>query len=179
MDLELTKEQAMFRDMAREFSRREILPTARERDREGKFFPDLIRKMGEQGLLAIKTPKEYGGLDLDWMTMGLVAEEIACIDFSVSMTFFSQTSLEAIPILTVGSDEQKRKYVPPVIQGKMIGCMAAVEPNVGSDATAVETTAVRDGDGWVLNGNKTWITTIDSIHNILKLIRICDLVCVV
>jgi glutaryl-CoA dehydrogenase (non-decarboxylating) len=158
MDLELTKEQAMFRDMAKEFAQREILPTARERDREGKFFPDLIRKMGEQGLFAIKIPKEYGGFDLDWMTLGLVAEEISYVDFSVGITYYIQTSLEAMPILTAGTEEQKQKYVPPVAQGKMIGCTAAVEPNVGSDATAVETSAVRDGDYWVLNGNKTWIS---------------------
>ena len=158
MDLELTKEQAMLRDMAKEFVQREILPTARERDREGKFFPDLIRKMGEQGLFAIKIPKEYGGLDLDWMTLGLVTEEISSIDFSVAMTYFCQTSLEAMPVLTAGNEEQKKKYVPDLVQGKTIGCLAAVEPNVGSDATAVETMAIRDGDWWVLNGNKTWIT---------------------
>ena len=158
MELELTKEQAMFRDMAKEFAQREISPSCKERDREGKFFPDLMRKMGEQGLFAIKIPKEYGGFDLDWMTMGLVAEEISCIDFSVGITYFIQTSLEAMPVLTAGTEEQKKKYVPAVAQGKMIGCTAAVEPNVGSDATAVETSAVRDGDYWVLNGNKTWIT---------------------
>lgn len=158
MDLELTKEQAMFRDMAKEFAQREILPGARERDREGKFFPDLILKMGEQGLFAIKIPQQYGGLDLDWMTLGLAAEEISYVDFSAAITFFIQTSLEAMPILTGGTEEQKKKYVPDLVQGKLIGCTAAVEPNVGSDATAVETTAVRDGDYWVLNGNKTWIT---------------------
>ncbi len=158
MDLELTKEQAMFRDMAKEFAQREVLPSVQQRDREGKFFPDLMEKMGQQGLFAIKIPQAYGGFDLDWMTMGLVAEELCCVDFSVGLTYFIQTSLEAMPVLTAGTEEQKQKFVPAVAQGKMIGCTAAVEPNVGSDATAVETTAVRDGDDWVLNGNKTWIT---------------------
>jgi alkylation response protein AidB-like acyl-CoA dehydrogenase len=158
VDLELTTEQAMFRDMAREFAQREILPTARQRDRESSFSTDLIGKMGAQGLFAIKIPREYGGLDLDWMTLGLVAEEISYVDFSVSMTYFIQTSLEAMPILTAGNEEQKQKYIPDLVQGKTIGCLAAVEPNAGSDATAVETSAVRNGDWWILNGNKTWIT---------------------
>ncbi len=158
MDLEFTQEQKMFKDMAKEFAQREILPSVQERDRSGKFFPDLIRKMGEQGLFAVKIPKEYGGIELDWTTLGLVAEEFAAVDFSVALTYYIQTSLEAMPVLTAGTEEQKQKYVPPIVEGKMIGCTAAVEPNVGSDAISVETSAVRDGDYWVLNGNKTWIT---------------------
>ena len=162
MDFALTQEQQMFRDMAKEFCQREIAPTARERDREEKFFPDLIRKMGEQGLLGVKIPEEFGGLNQDWITLGLIAEQMAYVDFSVGITYFIQTSLEAMPILMAGTDEQKKKYVPDLVQGKIIGCLAAVEPNVGCDATAVETTAVADGDSWVLNGNKTWIT--NAVH---------------
>lgn len=158
MDLELTQKQILFRDMAKEFAAREIAPTAKERDREGKFFQELIRKIGEKGLFSIMVPKEYGGFDLDWTTMGLVAEQFAYVDFSVGLTFFIQTSLEVMPILIGGDDTQKKKYIPELGQGKKIGCLAAVEPNVGSDATAIETTAVLDGDSWVLNGNKTWIT---------------------
>jgi alkylation response protein AidB-like acyl-CoA dehydrogenase len=158
MDFELTQEQKMFQDMAKEFAQREIAPIARDLDREEKFPRDLIPKMGEQGLFAIKIPSEYGGMDLDWTTLGLVTEQFASVDFSTALTFFIQTSLEAMPILTAGTEEQKKKYVPALVQGKIMGCTAAVEPNVGSDATAVETTAVLDGDSWVLNGNKTWIT---------------------
>jgi alkylation response protein AidB-like acyl-CoA dehydrogenase len=158
MDLELTKEQAMFRDMAREFALREILPTARERDREARFFPEIIKKSGQQGLTGVKVPQEYGGLGLDWLTLGLIAEQICYFDFAVGITLFSQTSLEVMPILSAGDDSQKKKYLPPLGRGEIVGCFAAVEPNAGSDATAIETTAVLDGDQWVLNGNKTWIT---------------------
>lgn len=158
MDFTLTNEQAMFRDMAKEFAEREVAPTARDRDREERFFPEIMAKMADQGFFAIKVPQEMGGLGLDWMTMGLVAEQLAAVDFSVGLTFYIQTSLEIMPILLAGTDEQKQKYIPDLMTGKKIGCLAAVEPNAGSDATSVQTTAVLEGDEWVLNGNKTWIT---------------------
>ena len=158
MDLELTKEQAMFRDMAKEFAQREILPTARERDREAKFFPDIIKKSGQQGIAGVIVPKEYGGLGLDWLTMGLIAEQVCYYDYAVGVTLFSQTSLQIMPLLTAGDEAQKKRYIPALSRGEIIGCFAAVEPNAGSDATAIATTAVLDGDAWVLNGNKTWIT---------------------
>jgi butyryl-CoA dehydrogenase len=158
MDFTLTQEQAMFRDMAKEFAEREVAPSARERDREERFFPDIMKQMADLGLFAIMVPEDMGGLGLDWMTMGLVAEQLSAVDFSVGLTFFIQTSLEIMPMLVAGTEEQKKKYIPDLMKGKKISCMAAVEPNAGSDATAVETTAVLDGDEWVLNGNKSWIT---------------------
>lgn len=158
MDLELTKEQIMFRDMAKEFGLREVLPSARERDREEKFPHEIMRKMAHQGLLGIKIPKEYGGLGLDWMTFGLVMEQISYFDFSVGLSFLTQTTLQAMPILVHGSDVQKEKYVPAILKGEKLGSHAVVEPNAGSDATAIETRAVTDGKEWILNGNKTWIT---------------------
>jgi len=162
MDFKLTEEQAMFRDMAKEFAEREVAPTARERDREQRYFPEIMTKMGEQGLFSIMVPQEYGGLGLDWTTMGLVAAELAAVDFSVGLHFFTHTSLEIMPILTAGTEDQKQKYLPGLMSGEILGCTAAVEPNAGSDATAVETSAVLDGDEWVLNGNKTWIT--NAVH---------------
>ncbi|MDO8956589.1 MAG: acyl-CoA dehydrogenase family protein [Deltaproteobacteria bacterium] len=91
MDLELTKEQAMFRDMAKEFAQREILPTARERDREAKFPFDIIKKTGQQGINGVMVPREYGGLGLDWLTMGLIAEQVSYYDFAVGITLFGPT----------------------------------------------------------------------------------------
>jgi len=157
--MDLTQEQVLFRDMAKEFAAREIAPYVRDNDRAGKFPSDFIKKLGEQGLCSIKIPKEYGGMDLDWITMGLVAEQFAAVDFSASLTFFVQTSLGEMPIVIAGDEAQKKKFLPGMGQGQIVGCTAAVEPNVGSDATAVETSAVLDGDSWILNGNKTWITT--------------------
>ena len=158
MDFQLTDEQIMFRDMARDFTLREIVPTARERDREEKFFPDIMLKMGNQGLLGINIPTEYGGLGLDWLTLGVVSEQIAYYDFSVAINFLIATTLQITPILMAGDEIQKKKFIEPITRGEMIGCFGAVEPNAGSDAIAIETKAVLDGDEWILNGNKTWIT---------------------
>lgn len=154
--------------MAKEFAEREVAASAQERDREERFPVDLMKKMADQGFFAIKVPQEMGGVGLDWLTMGLVAEELAAVDFSVALSFFLQTSLEIMPILLAGTDEQKKKFIPDLMMGKKIGCLAAVEPDVGSDATSVQASAVLDGDEWVLNGNKSWITNATvSSHSVV------------
>ncbi len=158
MDFELTQQQAMFKDMAKEIGIREIQPYVKDWDRQCHQPKELFKKLGAQGLLGIKAPAEYGGLDLDWMTLGVVTEQLSYYDFSLGMATCSRTSLGIMPILQSGNDEQKKKYLPGLIQGDLTHCFATVEPNAGSDATAIETTAVLDGDSWVLNGNKTWIT---------------------
>lgn len=158
MDFELTTEQAMFKEMAREFAIREVQPYVKEWDRQCKMPPEIFKKLGAQGLLGIKAPPEFGGLDLDWMTLGLVTEQLAYYDFSLGMGSCSRTSLGILPILQNGTDEQKNKYLPGMVQGVKTHCFATVEPNAGSDATAIETTAMADGDDYVINGNKTWIT---------------------
>jgi alkylation response protein AidB-like acyl-CoA dehydrogenase len=158
MDFALNKEQIMFRDMTKEFGLREILPSVRERDREEKFPMEILGKIVPLGLMGIKIPAEYGGLGLDWMTLGLVTEQLAYFDFNVSMTLFAQTSLQAIPILEWGDEHQKNQFVPAIVKGKKLGAHAVVEPNAGSDPAAIETKAVRAGNEWVLNGNKTWIS---------------------
>jgi len=158
MDYEFTKEQMMFRDMAKEFGQREVLPTVQQRDREEKFPFEIVRKLGSLGLMGLKIPTEYGGLGLDWTTLGLVTEQLGYFDFNVSMSLYSQTSLQAIPLLEWGSEAQKRKYVPAIAKGEIIGSHAVVEPNAGSDPTAIETKAVKSGEEWILNGNKTWIS---------------------
>ena len=158
MDFELTKEQAMFKDMAKEFAVREVQPYVKEWDRQCRMPPDLFKKIGALGLLGIKAPSEYGGLDLDWMTLAVVTEQLSYYDFSLGMAACGRTSLGILPILHNGNEEQKKRYLPGLIQGTLTHCFATVEPGAGSDATAIETTAVLDGDAWVVNGNKTWIT---------------------
>jgi len=157
VDFELTTEQAMFKDMAKEFGLREVQPYVKEWDRQCKMPHEVFEKLGAQGLLGIKAPVEYGGLDLDWMTLGLVTEQLSYYDFSLGMGSCSRTSLGIMPLLG-GSEEQKKKYLPGMIQGKLTHCFGTVEPDAGSDATAIRTTAVLEGDEWVINGNKTWIT---------------------
>jgi alkylation response protein AidB-like acyl-CoA dehydrogenase len=109
-----------------------------------------------------------GGMGLDWMTMGLMAEQLATVDFSVALTFYLQTSLEIMPILQAGTDEQKKKYIPDLMMGKKIACLAAAEPDAGSDATSIQVSAVPDGEEWILNGNKSWITNATvSDHSVV------------
>jgi len=158
MDFEFTKEQMMFRDMAKEFGQREVLPSVQERDREEKFPFEILKKLASLGLMGIRIPTEYGGLGLDWTTLGLVTEQLAYFDFNVSMACYAQTSLQVIPLLEWGDEAQKKKYIPAIAKGEIIGSHAVVEPNAGSDPTAIETKATKAGNEWVLNGNKTWIS---------------------
>ncbi len=158
MDFELTVEQQMFKDMAKEFAIREVQPFVKQWDRDCHTPPEIYKKMGDLGFLGIKAPEEYGGLDLDWMTVGMVTEQMAYYDLQLAMSSFSRVSLGMLPLIQSGSDEQKKKYLPGLIQGVKTHCFGTVEPNAGSDATAIETTAILDGEDYVLNGNKTWIT---------------------
>lgn len=158
MDFQLTDEQIMFRDMAKDFAIREVFPTVQERDREEKFSAEIMQKMGKQGLLSIMIPQEAGGLGLGWLTLGVVAEQLAIYDYSVGINFLIASTLQALPIIKFGTDEQKNKFIPGLMEGKIIGALGAVEPNAGSDAASIETSAKEDGDYWILNGNKTWIT---------------------
>jgi alkylation response protein AidB-like acyl-CoA dehydrogenase len=158
MDFDLNKEETMFRDMAKEFGQKEILPSVRQRDREEKFPYEILKKLSALGITGLQIPQEYGGLGQTWTVLGLVTEQLAYFDFNVSMAFFTQISLGALPILKWGDDKQKSEYVPPLARGEKLCAHAVVEPNVGSDAGAIETKAEKKGDGWVLNGNKTWIS---------------------
>jgi len=158
MDFELTVEQKMFQDMAKEFAIREVQPYVKQWDRDCRTPPEIFKKMGELGFLGIIAPAEYGGLDLNWTTVGMVTEQLAYYDLQLAMSSFSRVSLGMLPLIQSGSEEQKKKYLPGLIQGVKTHCFGTVEPNAGSDATAIETTAVLDGDEYVINGNKTWIT---------------------
>jgi alkylation response protein AidB-like acyl-CoA dehydrogenase len=138
--------------MAREFVIREVQPYVKDWDREGKTPKELYEKMGAQGLLGIKAPLEYGGLNLDWMTLGLVTEQFSYFDFSLGMGSCSRASLGILPFAQNGTEEQKRKYLSAMIPGKITHSFGAVEPNAGSNATAIETSAVLDNDEWDING---------------------------
>lgn len=169
MDFELNKEETMFRDMAKEFGRKEVLPSVRERDREERFPFEILKKLSGLGLTGLRIPPEYGGLGQTWTILGLVTEQLAYFDFNVGMSFFTQISLEALPILKWGDDAQKNQYIPALVKGEMLGAHAVVEPNVGSDAASIETKAVKKGDGWVLNGNKTWISNATVANFVIVL----------
>jgi alkylation response protein AidB-like acyl-CoA dehydrogenase len=160
MDFDLTEEQVMFRNMAKAFAEREILPVTAEDDRNAHYRPEIIQKMAPLGLLAAPIPEEYGGLGVDNICYALICEEIAHASPGVFTTALTvHTSLFQLALLQAMNEEQKKKYFPRTTKGELLGCFALTEPNVGSDAASMETSAVQKGDHWVLNGNKMWISS--------------------
>lgn len=158
MNFDFTPEQEMVRNLAREFAEREIAPYAAENDRLERFPAEIIRKMAPLGFLAGPIPTEYGGMGLDFIAYALLTEEIGRADSSVRTTLSVHVSLVQLTLLRWASDAQKQKYLPALARGDYLGCFALTEPNAGSDPAGMQTTAVRDGDYWVLNGTKTWIS---------------------
>jgi butyryl-CoA dehydrogenase len=158
MYLELTDEQRAVREMARKFAEEYIVPVARDNDVHERFPGDIIAKMGELGLLGGPVPLEYGGAGLDHISHALVTEEIGKACSSVRTTISVQISLVELSLARWGTEEQKHRYLPDMCTGKLIGCFGLTEPNAGSDPASMETTAVADGDHWVLNGRKIWIS---------------------
>jgi butyryl-CoA dehydrogenase len=158
MHLDLSDEQRAVREMARKFADEYIVPVARENDINERFPGDIIEKMGALGLLGGPVPLEYGGAGLDYISHALVTEEIGKACSSVRTTISVQISLVELSLARWGTEEQKRRYLPSLCNGKLIGCFGLTEPNVGSDPSSMETTAVADGDHWLLNGHKVWIS---------------------
>ena len=158
MYLDLTDEQRAVREMARKFADEYIVPVARDNDINERFPGDIIEKMGELGLLGGPVPLEYGGAGLDYISQALVTEEIGKACSSVRTTISVQISLVELSLASWGTEDQKRRYLPALCSGKLIGCFGLTEPNAGSDPSGMETSAVADGDHWVLNGHKIWIS---------------------
>ena len=157
-NLFFTDEHIMIRDMVREFADTEITPVARELDEQGEFPIALVNKMGALGLMGILIPEEYGGSGLDMVAFATAIIELARADASVAITMAAHTSLGSLPILMFGSEEQKNTYLPKLATGEMLGAFGLTEPDAGSDAGATKTKAVRDGDEYVVNGGKIFIT---------------------
>jgi alkylation response protein AidB-like acyl-CoA dehydrogenase len=154
----LKEEHEMIRQTVRDFALREVEPGEIERD-EGEEFPvDLIAKMRELGLLGIPFPEEYGGAGLDNLAYVIAVEELARISGSLALTLAAHVSLGTSPIYEFGTEEQRKKYVPRLASGEMLGSFGLTEPNAGSDAQGTQTTAVRDGDDWIVNGQKIYVT---------------------
>ncbi len=157
--MELTPEQEMVRKSVRKFALEVVEPRAKEIDETGEFPWDTVKKMAEMGLMGICFPAEYGGAGLDTLCYAIAVEEISRVCGSTGITLAAHVSLGVYPIHAFGTEEQKRKYLVPLAKGEKIGAFGLTEPNAGSDAGATETTAVRDGDSYVLNGTKIFITS--------------------
>ncbi|MFQ5407634.1 MAG: acyl-CoA dehydrogenase family protein, partial [Anaerolineales bacterium] len=156
MDFSLTEPQQHIQFLAREFAQGEVAPLAREMDERGEMPLDLVRRMGAMGLLGGPLPGAYGGGDWGTVSLALAYEELGRVDSSVRGLMTVHTSLVAQCILLWGTDEQKRVYLPKLARGEWIGCYCLTEPNAGSDAASIETTASADGDDYVLHGEKIW-----------------------
>jgi len=158
MNFELTEEQLMMWDMARKFAEQEMLPTLRDFERQRKINYDVIKKMGSLGLIGAHIPQEYGGAGLDYTSAAIIWERLSWASWTQTLISLGAGVLPGTIIMNVATEEQKRKYLPPVCRGEIIMATAAVEPNAGSDATAIEAMAVLDGDEWVINGTKNFIS---------------------
>ncbi|MED1742803.1 acyl-CoA dehydrogenase [Brevibacillus borstelensis] len=158
MDFRLNEEQDMMRRMVRDFAQKQIAPFIPVMEETEQFPREIVKKMGEIGLMGIPIPEEWGGAGADFQSYILAIHEISKVSATVGVILSVHTSVCTNPILYFGTDEQKRKYVPQLAAGKMLGAFALTEPNAGSDAGRIRTSAVRDGDAFVLNGNKVFIT---------------------
>src|SRR5690348_6835285 len=155
----LTEEQFEIQRLAREFAQREIAPHSDEWDRDALFDPAIITQLGELGFLGMMIPEQYDGLGLDTRTYLVALEEIAAVDASIAVAMSVHNSLPTQMLLRWGSEEQKARYLKPMARGEQLGAFALSEPEAGSDAASLRTQAVRDGDCWVLNGTKAWVTS--------------------
>ena len=162
MDFDLTREQEMIRKEVRRFAEKEIAPVAQELDEKEEFSPELTRKMGEIGLFGMFVPERYGGQQMDYVSYIIAVEEIARIDGSQAATIAAGNSLGIGPIYYFGTEQQKNRYLPKLCSGEALWGFGLTEPTAGSDAGGSKTMAVRDGDQWVINGSKIFITNAAS-----------------
>jgi len=158
MDFALTDEQEMIKEAARTFTDKEIVPRARDNDRNHHFDTELVRKIADQGFLGAIVPREYGGAGLDYMTYAIICEEVGRGCSAMRTVVSVQTSLVCSSIVRWGSEEQKQTYLPRLCSGEWLGCFGLTEPDTGSDAANQRTRARRTADGWVINGSKMWIS---------------------
>lgn len=158
MKFQLTEEHEMIRKMVRDFAENEVAPTAAERDEEERFDREIFDKMAELGLTGIPWPEEYGGIGSDYLAYAIAVEELSRVCASTGVMLSAHTSLASWPIFKFGTEEQKQKYLRPLAKGEKIGAYCLTEPGSGSDAGGMRTTARLEGDHYVLNGSKIFIT---------------------
>jgi butyryl-CoA dehydrogenase len=158
MDFSLTDEQKLIRETARSFTDKEVVPRARENDRNHHFDVELVQKIAAQGFLGAIVPREYGGAGLDYITYAIIAEEIGRGDSAMRTVVSVQTSLVCSSIVRWGTEEQKEKYLPKLCSGEWLGCFGLTEPDTGSDASNQKTRATKVDGGWSISGQKMWIS---------------------
>ena len=167
MNFDLSEEQIQVRDMVREFAAREAAPHVREWDAKQNYSRDIIDKMGESGILGLTIPEEYGGLGTDYVSLALACEEMEYVDTSLRVVLSVHVGLNSLTLLQWANEEQKQRILAPQARGEKIATFGLTEPGAGSDAGAIETTATKDGDDYILNGSKMWISLSDLADNFL------------
>ncbi|MBN1390556.1 MAG: acyl-CoA dehydrogenase family protein [Candidatus Thermoplasmatota archaeon] len=158
MNFDLTKQQVLIRDTVKEFAQREVAPMADELDRSERFPLEIIEKLGKLGMMGIMIPTEYGGAGLDAISYALIIEELSKADSTTGALVSVHNSFAPYILFKWGNEDQRRNYIPPLAKGERYGAFAATEPNAGSDLGAMQTTAVLEGDSYIINGTKTFIS---------------------
>lgn len=161
MDFSFTEEQNILRQTVRKFVDNEILPYIKEWDEKGEFDPRILKRLAELGLMGVCIPEKYGGSGMDYNSLAIVCEELERGDTAFRTAVSVHTGLNSLTILQWGTEEQKQKYLVPLAKGEKIGAFGLTEPNAGSDVAAMNTTAEKQGDYYILNGSKTWISLAD------------------
>lgn len=167
MDFTLTSEHEAVRNATREFCRREIIPHLRDWERAERFPADIIPKIAAQGLLGLCIPRRYSGLGLDYVSLGIISEEFERADTAFRVLIAVHLGLNSLALFQWGNEEQKQRYLLPQARGEKLAAFALTEPNAGSDVTGICTTARRDGQSYILNGEKTWISLADVADHFL------------
>src|SRR5437667_6921882 len=167
INFDLTEEQRLLEQSVREWAAREVAPRIHDLDREHRFDTKVFPLMASLGLLGISVPEEYGGAGMDYISLGIASEELEYVDTSLRVIMSVHAGLNCLSLLTWGSEEQKRRYLVPQAQGKKIAGYGLTEPGAGSDVRGMQTTAIKHGDRYVLNGEKTWISLADVADNFL------------
>lgn len=174
MDFALTQEHELIREMAYKFGQNEVLPGLAERDRAHTSDSAMLEKMAEAGILGMSLPAKFGGSDTDYISLGIVCEELERADSTARVVMSVHSGLHCLTILQWGTEEQKQRWLPDLAAGNRWGAFGLTEPNAGSDAANLRTTATRDGDSYVINGEKTWISLADYAHQFLVITRLTN-----
>lgn len=167
MDFSLSDEHEMVRKMVQDFARREVAPVVQEWDRKHEMAPHILPRMAELGLLGICLPVRYGGQGMDYLSLGLACEELEAVDSTLRVVMSVHVGLNSLGLLQWGTEDQKRRLLVPQARGEKIGAFGLTEPGAGSDVAAIRSTARRQGDEYILNGEKTWISLATKAHHVL------------
>jgi glutaryl-CoA dehydrogenase (non-decarboxylating) len=171
VDFSLSAEHELIRETAYKFGQAEVLPGLRERDRAAQSDRTMLEKMGEAGLLGVSIPEAYGGTGTDYISLGLVCEELERADSTARVVMSVHSGLHSLTLYQWGTEEQRKRFLPDLASGKKVGAFGLTEPDAGSDAVNLRTTAVLDGDHYVLNGEKTWISLADYADQFLVIAK--------